>query len=86
MRAISWNVNGLRAAHKKGFLDWFNDESPDIMCLQETKAHAEQLPETVRTRSEEHTSELQSLVNLVCRLLLEKKNHPPPPPLSHYYS
>ena len=49
MRAISWNVNGLRAAHKKGFLDWFNDESPDIMCLQETKAHAEQLPEAVRT-------------------------------------
>ena len=49
MRAISWNVNGLRAAHKKGFLDWFTDESPDIMCLQETKAHAEQLPEAVRT-------------------------------------
>ena len=48
MRAISWNVNGLRAAHKKGFLDWFNVESPDIMCLQETKAHEEQLPEAVR--------------------------------------
>ena len=48
MRAISWNVNGLRAVHKKGFLDWFNDESPDIMCLQETKAHEEQLPEVVR--------------------------------------
>ena len=48
MRAISGNVNGLRAAHKKGFLDWFNGESPDIMCLQETKAHEEQLPEGVR--------------------------------------
>src|SRR5256885_11211100 len=33
-----------------------------------------------RTRSEEHTSELQSPCNLVCRLLLEKKHHPPPPP------
>src|SRR5205807_10014928 len=32
------------------------------------------------TRSEEHTSELQSPCNLVCRLLLEKKNPPPPPP------
>ena len=49
MRAISWNVNGLRAAHKKGFLDWFNGASPDIMCLQETKAHEEQLPEEVKT-------------------------------------
>ena len=49
MRAISWNVNGLRAAHKKGFLAWFNGASPDIMCLQETKAHEEQLPEEVRT-------------------------------------
>ena len=39
MRVISWNVNGLRAVHKKGFLDWFNDEDPDILCLQETKAH-----------------------------------------------
>ena len=49
MRVISWNVNGLRAAHKKGFLDWLNDEAPDIMCLQETKAHEEQLPEEIRS-------------------------------------
>ena len=39
MRVVSWNVNGLRAVHKKGFLDWFDDENPDILCLQETKAH-----------------------------------------------
>src|SRR5438093_4718314 len=40
-----------------------------------------------RGRSEEHTSELQSLTNLVCRLLLEKKNtsaRPPPPPLGNH--
>ncbi|MDA0265118.1 MAG: exodeoxyribonuclease III [Chloroflexi bacterium] len=49
MRVISWNVNGLRAAHKKGFLDWFLGESPDILCLQETKAHAEQLPDEVKS-------------------------------------
>ena len=49
MRIISWNVNGLRAVHKKGFLDWFAGENPDILCLQETKAHEEQLPEEVKS-------------------------------------
>ncbi len=44
IRIISWNVNGIRAAHKKGFLDWFNEERPDILCIQETKARREQLP------------------------------------------
>lgn len=43
MKILSWNVNGIRAIHKKGFLDWFKSESPDILCLQETKAHPEQL-------------------------------------------
>ncbi len=45
IRIISWNVNGIRAAYKKGLLDWFNTEKPDILCLQETKAHPEQLTE-----------------------------------------
>lgn len=40
---ISWNVNGIRAVEKKGFLEWLNKESPDILCLQETKAKKEQL-------------------------------------------
>ena len=44
MRIISWNVNGIRAAHKKGFLEWLDKESPDIMCVQETKASEDQLP------------------------------------------
>ncbi len=48
MRIISWNVNGLRANVKKGGFDWFVNESPDIYCLQETKAHPEQLEEGVR--------------------------------------
>ena len=34
---ISWNVNGLRACLKKGFLDFLNRQKPDFMCLQETK-------------------------------------------------
>ncbi len=45
IRILSWNVNGIRAVNKKGFLDWFVNEKPDILCLQETKAHKEQLPD-----------------------------------------
>ncbi|MFC2008583.1 exodeoxyribonuclease III [Chloroflexota bacterium] len=40
---VSWNVNGIRAAEKKGFLDWLHASNPDVLCLQETKAHEEQL-------------------------------------------
>ena len=49
MRILSWNVNGLRAVHKKGHFHWLIEESPDIFCLQEIKALAEQLPEEVRS-------------------------------------
>ena len=45
MRIISWNVNGLRSAHKKGFLDQFKKFNADIICLQEVRAEKEQLPE-----------------------------------------
>ena len=37
MKLISWNVNGLRACLNKGFLDFFRRESPDFLCLRETK-------------------------------------------------
>ena len=47
VRALSWNVNGIRAVHKKGFLDWFAQDAPDILCLQETKASVDQLPEAL---------------------------------------
>ena len=43
MKSISYNVNGIRAALKKGFLDWLEAASPDVLCLQETKAHKDQL-------------------------------------------
>ena len=43
MKIISWNVNGIRAAIKKGFYDFVDDENPDIICLQETKAHKDQV-------------------------------------------
>jgi exodeoxyribonuclease-3 len=43
MKLISWNVNGIRAVAKKGFLDFVESQKPDILCLQETKAHKDQL-------------------------------------------
>ena len=43
MKLISWNENGIRAAVKKGFLDYLDQEQPDILCIQESKAHKEQL-------------------------------------------
>ncbi len=43
MKIISYNVNGIRAAIKKGFLDWLQAASPDVICIQETKAQKEQL-------------------------------------------
>ncbi|HET8885742.1 MAG TPA: exodeoxyribonuclease III [Salinimicrobium sp.] len=43
MEIISYNVNGIRAAIKKGFLDWLQQANPDVVCIQETKAHPDQL-------------------------------------------
>lgn len=43
MRLLSWNVNGIRSAVNKGFLDWLAGSGADIVCLQETKARPEQL-------------------------------------------
>ncbi len=44
IKIISWNVNGVRAAYKKGLIDWLTSTSPDILCLQETKTAVDQLP------------------------------------------
>ena len=43
MRILSWNVNGIRAVEKKGFIPWMKAEGADVVCLQETKARPEQL-------------------------------------------
>jgi exodeoxyribonuclease III len=43
MKLVTWNVNGIRAVAQKGFLDYLAAESPDVLCLQETKAHPSQL-------------------------------------------
>ncbi|PKL13060.1 MAG: exodeoxyribonuclease III, partial [Spirochaetae bacterium HGW-Spirochaetae-6] len=52
LKLISFNVNGIRAVIKKGFLSWFTDLKPDILCLQETKAQEEQVPQEIRNLSE----------------------------------
>jgi len=44
MKIISWNVNGIRSAYKKGFLKWLTSARADIVCLQEIKAQKEQIP------------------------------------------
>ncbi|CAI8416492.1 MAG: Exodeoxyribonuclease [Flavobacterium sp. SCGC AAA160-P02] len=43
MKIISYNVNGIRAAIKKGFLDWLQQANPDVICIQETKAQQDQV-------------------------------------------
>lgn len=48
MRILCWNVNGIRAVARKGLLEWLSRETPDILCLQETKAHPDQLDAALR--------------------------------------
>jgi len=60
-KIVSWNVNGIRAAEKKGLLDYMKSEGADIYCLQETKAKPEQLSEEL-TAPEGYTSYFSSAV------------------------
>jgi len=55
LRILSWNVNGIRAVYKKGFLQWLMTNKPDILCIQETKASEEQLPDDLRNIQGYHT-------------------------------
>jgi len=52
---VSWNVNGLRAVHRKGNLAEMFQMKPDILCLQETKSLPEQLPDELKEKSGYHT-------------------------------
>ena len=47
LKLVSWNVNGVRAAHKKGLHKWMAKEKPDILCMQEIKAMKEQLTKEI---------------------------------------
>ncbi len=51
MKLISWNVNGLRAATRHGFVETINQLKPDILCLQETKLQEDQIPDEVKNLS-----------------------------------
>lgn len=44
MKIISYNLNGIRAATTKGFINWLEEESPEVICIQETKAQIDQMP------------------------------------------
>jgi len=54
IRIVSWNVNGIRAAEKKGFVDWLLASGADVVGVQETKASAEQLSAALREPSGYH--------------------------------
>jgi exodeoxyribonuclease III len=47
MKLISWNVNGIRSVQRYGFSDWFSGTNADFVCVQETKAHPDQIEEQV---------------------------------------
>jgi exodeoxyribonuclease-3 len=55
LKLISWNVNGIRAAQRKGFLDWLAEAQPDILGVQETKAQPDQLDDELRSPEDYHT-------------------------------
>jgi exodeoxyribonuclease-3 len=47
MKIISLNVNGIRSSHQKGLFSWLQQQKADVVCLQEIKAEAAQLPAEV---------------------------------------
>ncbi len=49
MKIVSWNVNGIRACYKKGLMEFLDDQCPDFLCLQETKAHIDQVEDGAKT-------------------------------------
>ena len=55
MKILSWNINGLRAAAKKGFFDWLISESADMVCIQETKIQEAQVPQEFIDPDEYHS-------------------------------
>lgn len=48
IKISSYNINGVRAAHRKGFLDWVEQSDPDIICIQELRADANQIPSEIQ--------------------------------------
>jgi exodeoxyribonuclease-3 len=76
LRILSWNVNGIRAAYRKGFLEWFTSENPDILCLQETKAWKEQLPEELTDMKDYNAYFAESVKKGYSGVVIYSKNEP----------
>ncbi len=55
VKIISWNLNGIRACYKKGLVDFVKAEKPDIFCVQETKAHIDQVEDEARKLIWDHS-------------------------------
>jgi exodeoxyribonuclease-3 len=55
MRIVSWNVNGIRAAAKKGLADFLQDSRADVVCFQEVRAFPEQIPDNLRNPAGWHS-------------------------------
>lgn len=55
IKLTTWNVNGIRASYDKGLSQYVNDYSPDILCLQETKAHKDQVEPALQTLGYPHS-------------------------------
>ena len=70
-KIYSWNVNGIRASAKHGFLDWLDKTDVDVLCLQETKAQIEQLDDSlVKPRSYQsywHSAQKKEIGRASCR-------------------
>ncbi|MFD2531151.1 endonuclease/exonuclease/phosphatase family protein [Gracilimonas halophila] len=49
VKISSYNVNGIRAAHRKGFNEWVSESDPDIICIQELRALEDQVPDDIRS-------------------------------------
>jgi exodeoxyribonuclease III len=47
MKVVTWNVNGLRSVAQKGFFSFWEEQNPDVLCLQETKCHPDQLEDAL---------------------------------------
>ena len=56
MRIVGWNVNGLRACIKKGFVSFLESSGADIVALQEVRAFPEQLPPEITSSPDWHAS------------------------------
>jgi len=55
MKIVSFNVNGIRASMKKGLMDWFTSGKMDVICIQETKADVDDIPDEIKNLKGFHT-------------------------------